>query len=529
MEKLIVSNTQLPQIKNALVKGIEISSGAKSSGTYYHSRDEQIAAVKNAVQNLYGVSKELPLLLAHQKGATGFFIQEVILNELKNTANGGSLNIVNPSDWYDNNLSNVLLNGIIENLDQNNGITYVLRLYQNVKDSKINNRRTRRLFLSYFYSHSNLEFVSIKYRNKLKDILTHIYGVKTLSTLLRIADSINNETMVLAGEDAKMINENIDKYLNGTNDSLKILNTLRFIFKKSNSSNYGSSYPLYAQYFAAKEDVLSSPNIPEEVLLGLISDKNHPQYDELWSTKEKRDLTIKKIREANNATTANQAIRQTKKNQSLGVEKTVNVEKVTDFLALYKTGYENSFTPELNDAIDQLAEKKKIDDFFYERIGVIVDESDSMRGHDQESKNTPKAIAAFTSKVLEKSASSTKVVSTSGINTDLATSFIQLIDGDDNYDAIFILTDGYENSYDGLTGEVIDKWKELSGNQTPIYQLSPITGAEMNAKVRNISDKVSTIAINKPESVQLQMTAKLLEQDTKKWLELQFEKIAEQK
>jgi hypothetical protein len=528
MEKLIVSNTQLPEIRDALIKGIEISSGAKSSATHYHSRQDQINAVKQAVQNIYSTSKELPLLLAYQNGATGFFIQEVILNELKGTSKGGSLNIINPTEWYDNNFSNTLLSGIVENLDQNNGITYLLRLYQSVKAEKINNRRTRRIFFNYLYNHSNLEFVSIKYRNKIKEILTHLYGVKTVSSLLRIANTINSDTMMLTGDDAKIVHDNIDKYLNGGNSSIKILNTLKFVFKKADSNTFGSDYPLYSQYFAAKEDIFSANNIPEEILLGLISSKNHPQYSDHWSAKEQRELTMKKIRESNKSTTANQAMRQTKKNKALNVEKEVDVTKVTDFLALYKTGYEDSFTDELNEAIDALAEKRKINDFYYNNIGVIVDESESMTGHSKESKNTPKAIASFTSKVLEKSATSAKVVSAKGVNTDLASSFINLIEENDQYDAIFILTDGYENSYDGLTGEVIDKWKELTGNETPIYQLSPITGAEMKAKVRNISDKVSTIAVTKPESVQLQMTAKLLEQDTKKWLELQVESIAEQ-
>jgi len=528
MEKLIVSNTQLPEIRDALIKGIEISSGAKSSATHYHKREDQIQAVKQAVQNLYTTSKELPLLLAHQKGATGFFIQEVILNELKGTSKGGSLNIVNPAEWHDNNFSNILLNSVIENLDENNGITYLLRLYQNVKKEKINNRRTRRLFFTYLYNHSNLEFVSIKYRNKIKEILTHLYGVKTISSLLKTADNINGETLALDGEEAKGIQSNIDKYLNGENNSIKILKVLKFVFKKAKAEDYGTDFPLYQQYFAAREDIFSASNIPEEVLLGLISSKDHPQYNDHWSAKEQREKTMKKVRESNKTTTANQAMRQTKKNKALNVEREVDVKKVTDFIALYKTGYEDRFTDEINEAIETLAEKRKIDNFYYNKIGVIVDESESMTGHSVESKNTPRAIASFTSKVLEKSATDSKVIKSTGVSTDIASSFIDLIENDDQYDAIFILSDGYENSYDGLTGEVIDKWKELTGNQTPIYQLSPITGSEMKAKVRNLSDKVSTIAIAKPESVQLQMTAKLLEQDTKKWLELQVEQIAEQ-
>lgn len=517
MEQLILSNSLLPTIRESLIKGIEISSGAKSSATYYHSKAEQVLAVKEAVKKLYNVSKELPLLLAYQNGATGFFIQEALLNELKNTANGGALNIINPIEWHDNHFSDLLIKGAIENLDQNNGITYLFRLYQQIKSEKINNKRTRRLFLSYLYNHPNIDFIAIKYRNKLKEILLHLYGTKTVSAILKESDLFVNNSLY---QNHDLIKNCIDKYTTDSDKSLQAINLIRHAFKKN-----VTGWKLYDQYNLSKSDIFSSNLIPEEVLLGLISNKNHPQYEDLWSTKDKRENTIKKIRESNKSTTANQVLRQTKKNESLKIEKKVDLEQVTDFIALYKTGYENGFNQELNDAIEKLADKKRINDFYYSNIGIVVDNSDSMSGHSIESKNTPRAIANFTSKVLEKSAQESFTVKTTSGQTDLASSFVDLIRSNRDFDAIFFLTDGYENGYDGLTGEIINKWKSMSGSNAAIYQLSPITGAEVGAKVRNISDQVSTIAIAKPESVQLQMTAKLLEQDTRKWLELQVEQI----
>jgi hypothetical protein len=59
MRDLIVSNKQLPSIKDGVLKGIEIASGAKSSGTYYHKKEDQAVAVRNAIANLYLLSKEL--------------------------------------------------------------------------------------------------------------------------------------------------------------------------------------------------------------------------------------------------------------------------------------------------------------------------------------------------------------------------------------------------------------------------------------------------------------------------------------
>ena len=89
------------------------------------------------------------------------------------------------------------------------------------------------------------------------------------------------------------------------------------------------------------------------------------------------------------------------------------------------------------------------------------------------------------------------------------------------YDAIFILTDGYENAYDGLTNEVISIWKTETGNVTPIFQISPITGAETGGNVRALGAGVVTMAINNPIAIQTQINARLLEIDTKRWLENQ--------
>ena len=84
------------------------------------------------------------------------------------------------------------------------------------------------------------------------------------------------------------------------------------------------------------------------------------------------------------------------------------------------TGYETSFTDEIRTAIGKLAEKKKIKDFFYQNIGIVLDDSVSMTGHKAESKNTPRAVADFTSKVLMASAKESVIVKTRDEITDLA-------------------------------------------------------------------------------------------------------------
>jgi len=526
MKNLVVTNNQLASIKKNLVDGLTIASGAKSTATYYHTRDEQEKAIRSAVVKLYNESKELPLILANQKGSTGKFIQEVLLNEFKSTYTGGACNIVNPQDWYDNDLSDKAILGALYNLNEN-GIPYVLRLFNDLKKNKVNNDRSRKIVLGYIFGHPNLEFNALKYRNKIAVALEHVYGKRNTSILISIAKDYLTTGVYKNENELQMVNSMVAMF-DGGNDVDRALMILLFIFKEGDESMYGvSEFGLLSQYFDAKKDITDISKVPEEVLIGLISNKNHPQYDQLWSTPVKRESTKKLIRTKNEVTSVNQQVRQTKSNAKLGVKKTVNLEKATDYMALYKTGFETGFTSEINDAIDGLAEKKRMN-LPYNNIGIVLDMSESMKGHKQESKNTPKAIAMFTSKVLGKSADSSTKVTTGKAGTDLASAFISLMRKEDEtkpYDAVFFLTDGYENVYEGLTNEVVTAFLTETGRYMPIFQVSPITGAETGANVRELGNEIVKMAVNSPSALIGQMQARMLEVDTKQWLLTQLETL----
>jgi hypothetical protein len=523
MEKLVLTQKSIGTIKQSLLEGLTVASGSKSSATYYHSRDEQMKALQKEIRKMYGLSKELPLIVASQKGATGQFVSEVLLNEFKETLKGGACNIVNPIDWYDNGLSDKAVLTALNNLGEN-GLPYVLRLFVDLKDAKINNERSRKIILGFIWGQENLEFYAMKYRNKIAKILKHVYGVKKTSMLLAIAQkNIISNGIFGTEKEMNILNDGILKYFNG--GSIRATKLLLFLFKRDAGITYfPTEFPLLSEYVKAKTDITGIKSVPEEVLLGLISSVNHPQYHSMWSTKIQREATKALIRKTVTVTSVNQQVRQTKSTAKLGVEKHVDLEKATDFLALYKTGYENGFTDEIRSAIVKLAMKKKIEGFFYQNIGVIVDDSISMTGNKVESKNTPRAIADFTALVLTASAKESNRVNTSGFSTDLATAFIDLMKEENPqkpYDAIFILTDGYENAYDGLTNEVISIWQAETQRNIPMFQISPITSAEMGANVRKLGQNVVTMAINNPVALQPQINARLLEIDTKRWLENQ--------
>ena len=523
MENLVLTQNMLNTIKQSLIEGLETASGSRSSATYYHSKDEQMKAIQGQIKNMYKLSKELPLIIASQKGVTGRFVSEVLLNEFKQTLKGGACNIVNPIDWYDNGLSDKAVLSALNNLNEDNGFPYALRLFVDLKNTKVNNERSRKIVLGFIWGQSNLEFYVMKYRNKIAQILKHVYGIKKTSILLSIAQKqINTNGLFETDKELTIVNDTILKYFNG--DSIRAFKLLLFLFKKVNFEYDSIEFPLLSEYQKAKIDIRNINVVPEEVILGLISSVRHPQYHTMWSTDLQKEATKGMIRKNVKVTSVNQQVRQTKSTAKLGVTKTVNLQKATDFLALYKTGYEVGWNEELLTAIDKLAEKKKINGFHYQNIGIIVDTSNSMAGHKAESKNTPRAIADFTGRVLTKSVKNVNLTETEGEITDIASAFIWLLQKENSakpYDAIFIITDGYENVYDGLTNEVISIWKTETGNQIPIFQISPITSAEMGANVRKLGEGVITMAINNPIALQPQITARLLEIDTKRWLENQ--------
>src|ERR1035437_3144969 len=364
MENLVLTQKMLVSVRQSLIDGLTIASGAKSSATYYHSKDEQMKAIKAQIENLYKLSKELPLIIASQKGATGRFVSEVLFNEFKQTLRGGACNIVHAIDWYDNGLSDKAVLSALNNLGEN-GLPYVLRLFVDLKNDKVNNERTRKIVLGYIWGLENLEFYSMKYRNKIAQILKHVYGVKKTSILLSIAQKqLNLEGANLVGtvKETNIVNECVLKYFNG--DLIKAFKLLMFLFKKDLNINYNASeFPLLSEYQKAKINITGIKTVPEEVLLGLVSSVKHPQYHSMWSTDIQKEATKALIRSTVQVTSVNQQVRQTKSTAKLGVEKHVDLEKATDFLALYKTGYENTFTHELLVAIQNLAEKKKIQGF----------------------------------------------------------------------------------------------------------------------------------------------------------------------
>jgi hypothetical protein len=96
--------------------------------------------------------------------------------------------------------------------------------------------------------------------------------------------------------------------------------------------------------------------------------------------------------------------------------------------------------------------------------------------------------------------------------TELGSSLIKALK--EEPDAVFMITDGYENAPAGRVNEIMMALRKM-GNKTPIYQLSPVMAAESSG-VRTISPEISAMPLSKPEAIGLSMIKSLIVQDVKK-------------
>jgi hypothetical protein len=78
-------------------------------------------------------------------------------------------------------------------------------------------------------------------------------------------------------------------------------------------------------------------------------------------------------------------------------------------------------------------------------------------------------------------------------------------------DAVYLLTDGYENAPSGRVDEVVRALRGL-GVRTPIYQATPVLAGE-TAGVRALSPAVAPLPVARPEGLGLALVRAAIDQD----------------
>jgi hypothetical protein len=178
-------------------------------------------------------------------------------------------------------------------------------------------------------------------------------------------------------------------------------------------------------------------------------------------------------------------------------------------------------TDDIKNALKDKAKKAAIaSPISYQKMGILIDASASSKG-DMTQNLRPLAIAQAIRDMLMEIAPETTVEYAGGKmqgylvmpegETNLAKPLVKLIKN--SPDAIFIISDGYENAPAGRVNEVLHALKNM-GITIPIFQITPVASAEASG-VKKLSTEISVVPANKPASIGLGMVKAMLEENLK--------------
>lgn len=472
-----------------------LDSAATSTGrgTFYNSREEQVAAVEVAHRDLFDIDRDVYTASLMLPGVTDYSRQIGVRRLLQTSRNGGIL----PAEF-----EAAAMTQLVRGLPAQR----MLKLFGMLRRARINNARTRRLILSEILGADGLEFWAVKYREKLRVALTHAWGHRTASVLRSVlAKSPDSRTE----KESQIIRQNMSRFVRngvvGRPDVIdKTEQCVRFVLGDEESVTLNR----LAAYRDAKLNFDRGAILPPETMEGLRS-----RYHKDRTSAEVLELTKSQL-------TTGQKIAVQRKAQQSGVKVQFDPAKydaVRLYLYAFEMGMTDAIRQALRDKAEAAASRLPVQ---FGQVGVLIDTSQSMIGHDTQARR-PIATALALRDLLEATADHAVVTNSDGQaidsyelvepsgDTSLATGLVQLLKFEP--DIVFVLSDGYENAPAGRFGETVAAVRRI-GIQTPIHQFTPVFAAESKG-VRTLSDSVVAMPVSNPEAIGLGLLKALIETD----------------
>jgi len=472
---------------------LDSAATATGRGTFYNSREEQAAAIEIAHRDLFDINRDVYTATLLLPGVTDFSRQIGVRRLLQSTRDGGIL----PAEFEV---------AAITHLVRGLPTQRMLKLFGMLRSNRVNNARTRRLILSEVLGADGLEFWAVKYREKLRIALTHAWGRRTASILRNVlAKSPKDRTE----RETQIVRKNVTRFVpGGLGDQPKAVDRtaqcVRFIL----GDEAGATLSRLAAYREAKSDFDRGAALPPETMEGLRS-----RYHQDRTHAEVLQLTKSQL-------TTGQKIAVQRKAKQSGVEVEFDPAKY-DAVRLYVYAFEMGMTNPVRQALREKAKSAAARlPVRFERVGVLIDASQSMLGHDTQARR-PIATALALRDMLSATANDAVAIASDGRSADfcelvepsgdtsLAAGLVQLLKAEP--DVVFVLSDGYENAPAGRFGETVSAVRRL-GIQTPIHQLTPVFAAESQG-VRTLSDSVVAMPVSQPEAIGLGLLKALIESD----------------
>ena len=495
-------------LASAALAFLDTASTAFGRATAYNDRQTAQDAELAVHDALLATDRHLYALLLTLPGVTDRARQVGVKN---------LLGVGSPSDNVDVEMERTVLARLVANLPA----TRVFKLFVALRagDEKAgihraNNARTRKLILRVILGSPKLELWTVKYRTKMAESLTHAWGQRTTSIvraiLSRASESWTSTEQAIIRKAIDRFARNVDTARACITFALRATRIDAHVTTGINTANttpaagVSPRFLLLASYEAAKRDLALGKRLPLEVLEGIRSTfhKDVPSATLLELTKDTL-TTAQRINVQRRAAVADVEVRMD--------------PTAYDAVRLYLYAFEMGMTREILEALIERAKKAATAlRLGYGRIGILLDASASMAGS-REQPLRPMATALALRDVLAHAANATIVrcggdadgmlVRPRGA-TSLAEGLVDLVSA--NVDAIFVLSDGYENGPSGRFAEVVAALRNMA-IATPIFHLNPVFAAE-SAGVRSLADaSVVTLPVNAPEALGLAFIRGLLQ------------------
>lgn len=484
---------------NIVCKFLDTATTSYGRGTHYNTREEQQSAELRAHDDMMALSRDLYTVFMALPGVLDRSMQMGLKKLLSTPRNGVPAQFISP--WQER----AILNYMMQTLPSQRMLKLIDALRVGNEElhlRKANNARTRKLILITLLSSPKLEFFSVKYRTKVKRAFIHAWGRRRASIIKSILSKVPSKW---TSKEYGILKKSIYQYSKIENFDAAC-ECIKFVF----GINKKPKLALFKAFFGAKKDLKKGSKLPPEVLEGIRSTyhKKVPKEEIIKLTKGSM-TSVQKLQVQKRANAAN-------------IDVHINPLDY-DAVRLYLYAFECGLTEEIEEALERKA-KKAASSFpaNYKRISVVVDMSKSMEGEKTQPLR-PAAIALASRDMFSHVAKESFVKYVGGGwldndensllrpmgDTSLADGLIQALREDP--EAVFIISDGYENTPAGRFREVLAHVRD-AGINTPVYHLNPVMAAESGG-VRCISDQVTTMPLQSPSSVGTAMLRGIIETD----------------
>jgi hypothetical protein len=477
---------------------LDLVGTAMGRGSFYNSSDQVRESEKQLHELLFNIDRGLYGLILTLPGATDSSRQLGIRSLLagKRDSEGSAL------------LSAEEESRVITKLLSTLKATRKLKLFVQIKEQKINNGRTRRLMLRSIMNEKKLELWSVRYRKKLRQILTHVFGQRMTGIVCTILKKARDQR---TEKDQRILTKQFLRY-SGKRNKANVSQCVAFILGLEEQL----TLPLLKAYVKAKTTLSAGRKLPYETLEGLRS-----CYHKAVSNKTVLELT------ARNLTSGQRMVLQ-RKAEKAKVKVDWNPAHY-DAVKLYLYAFERGLSEAINEALDKRAvELAGGLNLPYSKIAILLDASASMYGAESQALR-PMAVALALRDGLVKTASvaveivcggqpvvGARLIKPEGA-TSLAEGLVEALKA--GPEAVFILSDGYENSPAGRTHDVVKAIRGM-GIETPIFQFSPVFAAEQFGLRELAPELIGTLPVSRPEALGLTMFKAMLSVDSLNALQL---------